>query len=124
MDIGKINDNYDFYKGYEGEPEIIITVNNASLHIWEGYLEDIYGNPPLDGAGWIGFTRDIHQIEGIFANEESSLKIDAEEYLKDLLLYQNAEFRYDETSDVYKLIKNWLTYAVNSNCVVIAEYIG
>lgn len=54
-----MNDNYAFYEGYEGEPEITLRVaNNVTIHIWEGYFDDIFDMPSLDGNGWTGFTRD------------------------------------------------------------------
>lgn len=66
MDIGKTNANYIFY---EGEPEIILSLENyKTLHMWEGYFDDIYHTPPLDGNGWKGFIRDYNQLEGIFAD--------------------------------------------------------
>lgn len=60
MDIGKTNDNYIFYEGYEGEPEIILYIpNETTIHIWEGYFDDIYDTPSLDGKGWIGSQKII-----------------------------------------------------------------
>lgn len=67
MGIGKIIDNDTFYEGYEGEPQIVLSLADMEvLHIWEGYFEDIYGAPALDGKGWNGFTRDY----AYFANKK------------------------------------------------------
>ena len=76
MGIGKTSDNYTFYEGYEGEPEIILIIPNEDiLHIWEGYFDDIYDTPSLDGNGWKGFTRDYHQMEGIFADDNTGTEM-------------------------------------------------
>ena len=64
MDTGKTIDNFKFYEGFEGEPEIVIKAENSDmqiLHIWDGYFDDILREPKLDGNGWQGFTRDYHQ---------------------------------------------------------------
>ena len=53
MGIGKI-DNYKFYKGYEDEPEVELSTNKEAmetLHIWDGFFMDIFGEPSLDGKG-------------------------------------------------------------------------
>ena len=43
MDIGNQNDNYTFYDGYEGEPEITLSIDGVmSIHLWEGYFDDIF----------------------------------------------------------------------------------
>jgi len=68
MGIGKI-DNYKFYEGYGYEPEVELTTNietMETLHIWDGFFMDIFGEPSLDGKGWHGFTRDYNQCEGAF----------------------------------------------------------
>lgn len=54
MGTGKIIDNYIFFEGFDGEPEIIIEAENSDmqiLHIWDGYLEDILRELNLDGNG-------------------------------------------------------------------------
>ena len=90
MGIGKIIDNDTFYEGYEGEPQIVLSLADMEvLHIWEGYFEDIYGAPALDGKGWNGFTRDYQQMEGIFADDGTAAELDPKEYLDDLMLYKD-----------------------------------
>ena len=55
MGIGK-TDNYKFYEGYEDEPEVEISADNMeTLHIWDGFFEDIFGEPTPDGKGGRGF---------------------------------------------------------------------
>ena len=42
MDTGKTIDNFKFYEGFEGEPEIVIKAENSDmqiLHIWDGYFD-------------------------------------------------------------------------------------
>ena len=110
MGIGK-TDNYRFYDGFEGEEEIMFSVNSESmetLHIWDGYFSDIFGNPPLDGKGWHGFTRDYNQCEGAFDDYEETSITNLQEYIDDLKNYKNKEFRFEETKEVYELIYAWL----------------
>ncbi|MBD5101312.1 MAG: hypothetical protein HDT27_01185 [Subdoligranulum sp.] len=98
-------DNFTYYKGYEGEPEIVLSMEGMdTLHIWEGYFDDIYGAPSLDGKGWTGFTRDYQQLEGIFSNEEEMCMIEPTEYLADLVQYRGKAFDYEDTSAVFNLM--------------------
>lgn len=122
MDIGKTNDNYIFYEGYEGEPEIILYIpNETTIHIWEGYFDDIYDTPSLDGKGWIGFTKDYHQIEGIFASGGSVAAINPKEYLEDLLLYKDKAFDFTETAQVFNLMVALFENAIKDGVSVVAE---
>ncbi len=119
MDIGKINENYDFYEGFEGEEEIEFSVtdeNMETLHIWEGYFSDIFCEPALDGKGWNGFTRDYHQCEGAFDDDGEAIITDLQEYIDDLKIYKNRNFKFKETKEVYELIYSWLTEAQKNNC--------
>ena len=52
MDIGKLNRDDRFYKGYEGEPEFIFTCGDNTLQIWEGYIDDIFQKPIFEKDGW------------------------------------------------------------------------
>lgn len=122
MDIGKTNDNYTFYEGYEGESEIILIIPNEDIiHIWEGYFDDIYDTPSLDGNGWKGFTRDYHQIEGIFADDNAETEVNATEYLEDLMLYENKIFEYDETTQVFDLMVSLFEKAIEIGSAVIVK---
>ena len=122
MDIGKINDNYTFYEGYEGEPEIILTLpGSEAVHIWEGYFDDIYDTPSLDGKGWNGFTRDYHQMEGIFINGGSTAEITPKEYLDDLMLYKDKDFDFEETTQVFDLMVTLFEKAIEKGVSVKAE---
>ena len=122
MDIGKTTDNYTFYEGYEGDPEIILSIADTDiLHIWDGYFDDIYDTPSLDGKGWIGFTRDYHQIEGIFANGGCAAEINPTEYLEDLMLYKNKTFDFEETAQVFDLMVALFKKAIANGVSVKAE---
>lgn len=124
MDIGNLKNNYTFYEGYEGEPEIVLTLVEATeynIHLWEGYFDDIFGEPILDGNGWKGFTRDMHQMEGVFGDDEIAEAIDASEYLEDIRSYRNRSFRYAESAMALTLIADFLQYAVDNNLTVTAE---
>jgi hypothetical protein len=89
------------------------------LHIWEGYFEDIFSNPPLTGHGWIGFTMDIHQFEGAFSEEGNKAVIDPVEYISDIQTYSDAHFEYSETKDVLNAIIGLLKQAQQINKKVL-----
>ena len=91
MGIGKI-DNYKFYEGYEDEPEVELSTNKETmetLHIWDGFFMDIFGEPSLDGKGWHGFTRDYNQCEGAFDDDGEAVISNLQEYIDDLKIYEN-----------------------------------
>lgn len=119
MDTGKIKDNYDFYEGFEDEPEIIFKSDDPNmpiLHIWDGYLDDILREPNLNGKGWTGLTRDYHQCEGAFDDGSETSITNISEYLNDLELYKNRNFDYGETKSVYDLLCSWLKIAISNKC--------
>ena len=123
MDIGNQKNNYTYYEGYEGEPEIVIESENTDmqiLHIWDGYLDDLLREPKIDGNGWLGFTRDYHQCEGAFGDNSEAVITDIPEYLNDLKLYEDRQFDYAETKDVYNLLCSWLENAIKNRCEKIS----
>lgn len=126
MDIGKISGNDSFYAGYEGEPRITLSIKGMEeicIHLWDGYFEDVFGKPILDGCGWTGFTRDYNQLEGAFAPETDCKEIVPDEYLRDVFLYKDKVFDYEETAQVVELICDLLEYAAESgkNVIVTVE---
>ena len=122
MGTVKINDNYTFYEGYEGEPEIILSIPNSStIHIWEGYIDDIYDTPSLEGKGWNGFTRDYHQMEGIFFNGGSKAEINPREYLDDLMLYKDKNFDFEETIQVFRYMVALFEKAIEDGVSINGE---
>lgn len=126
MDIGNLKNNITYYEGYEDEPEITLSIIEApeyNIHLWEGYLYDILGEPILNGKAWIGFTRDAQQFEGIFSDEGSPAVIDIPEYLDDLRTHIGNPFRYEETADVLSLIIALFEYATQSDQHIQAELI-
>lgn len=121
MDIGNLKNNHFFYEGYEGEPEIILAVAQAdeyNIHLWDGYFDDIFGDPVLDGNGWKGFTRDLNQIEGIFRGDQKSIEIKTAEYLEDALSYRGKSFRYAESPAALALLIDFLQHAIENNLTV------
>ena len=118
MGTGK-TDNYTFYEGYEGEIEIEFSAdddNMETIHIWEGYFDDIFRFPSLDGKGWFGFTRDYHQCVGAFGDMSESVISNLQEYIDDLRIYMDRQFDHPETRAAYKLIYFWLNEANDRNC--------
>lgn len=124
MDIGKITDNDTFYAGYEGETEIILSIPNSdTIHIWEGYFDDIFDTPSLDGNGWKGFTRDFHQMEGAFADDNPKTDMNVIEYFEDLVQYKNKTFDYDETAQVFELMMSLFKKAIEIDAPIIMKVV-
>jgi hypothetical protein len=126
MDIGKIKNNHIYYDGYEGETEIVLSINESkdlNMHVWEGYFDDIFGEPSLVGDGWRGFTRDIHQMERIFSNEEFNMIVDVSEYLEDLITYKDKTFRYEESAEVLNMLITFFEYVKQNDFTVTVDVI-
>ena len=121
MDIGNLKNNYTYYE-YEGKIVLCIEADQA-IHIWEGYFDDIYDTPTLDGNGWKGFTRDYHQLEGVYSENGSSTEIDPSEYLEDLMFYKEKTFEFEETTEVFNLIVSFLEEAIKQGVNVKNEMI-
>ena len=119
MDIGMLFNNTEFYDGFEDEHEIELFISEKpelSIHIWEGYFNDIFGVPTFDENGWHGFTRDFQQCERTF--EEKDVVIDIDEYLTDLLNYKDKKFKFEETRKCYELLRIFLEYAQTNSKIV------
>ncbi len=112
MDTGKqINDK--FYKGYEGEEEIVFEIDNnyESLHVWGGYLDDIL-EEPFDDNNWKGFTRDYQEcINAYTGDSEKAILAELKEYIDDLKKYCDKKFSYEETDDCLLTILTFLKNA-------------
>ncbi len=122
MDIGNLKNNYTYYEGYEDEGKIVLCIEaDQAIHIWEGYFDDIYDTPTLDGNGWKGFTRDYHQFEGVFSEDGGITEIDPSEYLEDLMLYKEKTFEFEETPEVFTLIVSFLEEAIKQGVNVKTE---
>ena len=122
MDIGNLKNNYTYYEGYEDEGKIVLCIEaDQAIHIWEGYFDDIYDTPTLDGSGWKGFTRDYHQFEGVFSEDGGITEIDPSEYLEDLMLYKEKTFEFEETNEVFNLIVSFLEEATKQGLNVKTE---
>ena len=120
MDTGKRKDDYKFYEGYEGEIEVIISMPDIAYHFWDGYFEDIFSNPQTTDEGWSGFTRDYNEFINAFEDDCIECAIEPEEYLRDLMLYQEQSFSYNETVDVLDCLITIMTTAKEKQiCVFV-----
>lgn len=122
MDTGLLHNNCIYYEGFEGEDEVILSLESdreISVHIWVGYLDDILRDPVLDESDWTGFTRDYHQLEGAFSQEGKSVAEDPAEYLEDIQHYAEKNFDEPETKEVFQLIVNLLKYAMQEKTRVL-----
>ena len=106
MNIRGLLERLKNYDGIEDELEVILSNNEEELHIWEGYFSAIFDNAPLEGK-WRGFTRDYQEDKGAYGSEGRVFLIDVEEYLEDMLQYEQCVFTQD-TREVYESIKSLL----------------
>lgn len=128
MDTGK-GDNYEYYNGFEDEPELTIYIPNAdypALHVWMGYIEDIFDNAIVSDNGWKGLTRDYQEDKGVFSSENGCYTIanatDTEEYLNDLLQYQGTSFQYSETQKILEILIDLFRDATQNKSTVVIKY--
>ena len=123
MDIGKLNITTDFYSGYEGENEIILTVtteNKITIHIWDGYFENIFGSPIITNTDWKGFTKDYQERVRTFSCTDIPIIVEPTEYLLDMKQYINNYFSYDESNACLNAMINLFEYALlNSSTVTV-----
>ena len=119
MGTGKqINDK--FYKGYEGEEEIVFETdgNHESLHVWGGYLDDIL-EEPFEDNDWKGLTRDYQECINAYSDDsDEGLLDDLKEYIDDLKQYCGREFSFEETGDCLSIIISFLENAEQQSCKV------
>ena len=123
MDTGK-HENFDYYKGYEGEGEFIVSLNSDNgirYHVWEGYIDDIFENPVFTEQGRQGLTKDYQEMQGAFADDCIYTSGEPESYLEDLEQYRDRAFAYPETKQVYSLLVELFETASKNNDSVIME---
>ena len=125
QDIGKLKDNYEYYEGFEGEEEVMLSLKEnleCNIHVWEGYFSDIFDDPPLHGLGWHGFTRDYQECRNAFGIASNNAEIlNLREYLEDMMQYKDKKFRFEETREVFELIADFLKYAIDTKQTVIVK---
>ena len=126
MDIGRLKNNTKFYDGYEGEGECVLALTDSSelcVHIWDGYIEDIFGNPQPSDGQWSGITRDYQLGLGAFGEEGYEIISDLKDYICDLEHYFSIAFTNEETSDCIQLILSFFRYAESiSGTIIIKSY--
>ncbi len=128
MNIDRLKNNDTYFSGYD-DTEIVLKIaedEDFNLHIWYGYFDDIFSIQPYDGD-FKGFTRDFAEMEGVFYEDMDDTSyldptpLDAQEYLEDLLLYKDAQFRYPELAEIVELLTEFFEYAVENDLTVMIE---
>ena len=115
MVTGKQTKDNTLYKGYEGEAEVIFAAGGRTLHIWEGYFGDIFGNPIQKDKGWCGFTKDYNEFIGPFEDECIEYVLNIPEYLDDAKAYVGRKFDFEESSKDLDSMILFLEEAEQSN---------
>jgi len=122
MDIGRFKNNTEYYEGYEEEPELILTLKGLesnTLHIWEGYFDDIFSDPQKSNDIWFGFTRDYQECTGAWGDTAFAEIKCPKEYLEDIQSYEEHNFEYEESEGVKELIMQFLQFAVTNKYTVM-----
>ena len=124
MDTGKFNIKTDFYSGYEGEPELVLEMENnfPSMKIWDGFLYDLFyvSNPP--NGNFKGFTRDFFHDVGIWNDDWEKVKIEnIDEYIEDVKGYLDLKFDFPKTSEAIHALYDYLLFAKEHNYSVFVE---
>lgn len=121
------HNNTIFYDGYEGEGKIILSLsaakNTISIHVWDGYFEEIFGNPTAANDGWAGFTKDYQESVRTFDNEEYIASSTVSEYLSDLKNYENRIFSYPEAKDCLMLLIHFFEEAMSLSSAVTIKIV-
>ncbi len=126
MDTGKLDIKLDYLEGYGDEPYVSFIIPEADidhLNIWEGLFADLLANPDMSGKGWNGFTRDYHELKGIWNESGEQVSISIPEYLSDLDNYKDRSFNYGETADMLEALYKYLEYAKEHGYKITAKYI-
>ena len=124
MDTGRLKGNTEFYDGFEGEGVITLSIDGRPeyyIEIWDGYMDGFFCNPPLDGKGWNGFTRDYNQCEGAFEGGDF-LITNVKEYLDDMQVTAPKEYEDEASAKCYALLLDFLTFACENSYHINANY--
>ena len=135
MYTSQITNNSEFYQDYQSleEPYVIFRIKeNPELNnkIWEGYISDIFDNPPKSvdesrqkNGGWIGMTKDWQELTGPFDQESDEFAtVNRSTYLEDLLEYAGANFDLERSSEALGLILDFFKFASEQNLAVELYY--
>jgi len=115
----------DFYKGYEGEPEIVIDLVNQgdvieSISIWEGYFNLILDEVNPDADGWNGLAYYYQMHSGWY--EHSPWKLEhIDEIIEQLTRIDNTKLG-DIPGDVLLSLIILLTKALGSEDTIHISY--
>ena len=127
MDITRFKNNRQYYNdSYVVATEIILSIKGTpelNLHIDEVYFDDMLAFAPMGGSDWKGFTRDFHEGKSAwecFGDNKADIS-DIDEYLTDILYYTDKLTKYEETTEVFDLIVDFLTYAKQTGQTVVVE---
>lgn len=126
MDTGKLRIRSNFIEGYGDEPYLHIElVGNIedSMDIWEGLFSDLLSNPNMSGKGWKGFTRDYHELKGVWNGENDCVSLNIPECIEDLNYYKGHSFSYEETADLLDNLLLFMEYAHKNGYKVTAQLV-
>lgn len=117
------SNNADVFGDLETQNEIILSLvekPEINLHIYEGYFNKIFGLPLLESKEWNGFTRDYNKKERVFGGNNHIIT-DIKEYLDDMLIYSDKDFKDEKVDECYHRLYNFLKFAMENTCRILVH---
>ncbi len=115
----------DLYEGFEEYDEydfIAVNENNNVLYFikaWEGFVDEIFGEPDLSGKGWTGFTK-LYQ-EGIlddsYTRNNPYIVENVTEFYDDLLNYKDVSLD-NEAKELYAGLLELTKLCLDNHCKI------
>lgn len=122
MGTERFLNNTEFLDGCEDEGEIALTLADApeySIHLRDGYFEQIFGDADPDDKSLRGFSRDFARLERSFSGEDYVIK-NAREYYEDALGYTDVHFG-GRAAECFDLVRGFLEYAALGGYKVLVQ---
>ena len=125
---------FDYYSGFEGEPEILISQKNkdgkaiALLRIWVAYFDKIISLIPPNGNGcWEGISLHYHSVTGFYDTSWECQDIilfrqQLESIDEELLKKGDAESIEKVSFEVLSILKSMLKDTIDSDGKIMIEY--
>lgn len=120
----EVNDK--FYKGFEGEPEMVFSLlENGVLvqkfSIWHGYFSSIMRMIRPEEEGWTGLAYYYHLYIGWYVEEHWPVPNLAEAY-EQLEKHCPGDLPGEADGEVLLMIRNMLKHAIDHSGTVYIDY--
>lgn len=110
--MSRVDDQY--YRGYEGEPEIGFYTIKEKIVIWAGFFDDIMEQMKPSRYGWTGIAYYYHLHTGWYDEDFWQIP-DLEECLRQFEGINISECRFEGSKNVLASIRSMLSLAIQEN---------